>query len=222
MPLPATGRISPWARQLCRALPRGPAGLPTGHEPIVGQPILEILSAAVKTVRGSHGHRDEPPPRSTIFRHRSQLLLERDAGLSQFTAPFLARMKFVDEQGEGASPTLSALRARHREHRAAGSRGVPPDALPTAGHLPSTTHEGATEDHSGRADEAAHAESGCRCSRSRARSRSDRKARCSLCCRSRRSARCGPPCPASSRPQGRPVGRDEVDGHANLTCRIGS
>ncbi len=31
---PATGRISPWARQLCR---EGPPGLPTGHEPIVGQ-----------------------------------------------------------------------------------------------------------------------------------------------------------------------------------------
>ncbi len=36
-------------------------------------------------------------------------------------------MKFVDEQGEGASPTLSALRA-YREHRAAGRRGAPPDA----------------------------------------------------------------------------------------------
>ena len=36
-------------------------------------------------------------------------------------------MKFVDEQGEGASPTLSALRA-YREHRAAGRRGVPPHA----------------------------------------------------------------------------------------------
>ena len=36
-------------------------------------------------------------------------------------------MKFVDEQGEGVSPTLSALRV-HREHRAAGRRGLPPDA----------------------------------------------------------------------------------------------
>ena len=36
-------------------------------------------------------------------------------------------MKFVDEQGEGTSPTLAALRA-YREHRAAGRRGVPPDA----------------------------------------------------------------------------------------------
>ena len=36
-------------------------------------------------------------------------------------------MKFVDEQGEGVSPTLSALRV-YREHRAAGRRGVPPDA----------------------------------------------------------------------------------------------
>ena len=39
----------------------------------------------------------------------------------------LSRMKFVDEQGEGASPPLSALWA-YREHRAAGRRGVPPDA----------------------------------------------------------------------------------------------
>ena len=36
-------------------------------------------------------------------------------------------MKFVDEQGEGASPTLSALRA-YREHRASGRGGLPPDA----------------------------------------------------------------------------------------------
>ena len=52
---------------------------------------------------------------------------ERHAGLSQFAGPFLSRMKFVDEQGERASPTLSALRA-YREHRAAGRRGAPPDA----------------------------------------------------------------------------------------------
>ena len=36
-------------------------------------------------------------------------------------------MKFVDEQGEGTSPTLAALRV-YREHRAAGRRGVPPDS----------------------------------------------------------------------------------------------
>ena len=30
------------------------------------------------------------------------------------------RMKCVDEQGEGTSPTLAALRAPYREHRAAG------------------------------------------------------------------------------------------------------
>ena len=58
---------------------------------------------------------------------RFEQTAERHAGLSQFAAPFLARMKFVDEQGEGASPTLSALRA-YREHRAAGRRGVQPDA----------------------------------------------------------------------------------------------
>ena len=57
---------------------------------------------------------------------RFEQTAERHAGLSQFAAPFLSRMKFVDEQGEGASPTLAALRA-YREHRAAGRRGLPPD-----------------------------------------------------------------------------------------------
>ena len=57
---------------------------------------------------------------------RFEQTAERHAGLSQFAGPFLSRMKFVDEQGEGASPTLAALRA-YREHRAAGRRGLPPD-----------------------------------------------------------------------------------------------
>ena len=56
---------------------------------------------------------------------RFEQTAERHAGLSRFAGPFLSRMKFVDEQGEGASPTLSALRA-YREHRAAGRRGVRP------------------------------------------------------------------------------------------------
>ena len=60
-------------------------------------------------------------------RARFEQTAERHAGLSQFAGPFLSRMKFVDEQGEGTSPTLAALRA-YREHRAAGRRGVPPDA----------------------------------------------------------------------------------------------
>ena len=46
---------------------------------------------------------------------------------ADIAAPFLSRMKFVDEQGGGTSPTLAALRV-YREHRAAGRRGVPPDA----------------------------------------------------------------------------------------------
>ena len=58
---------------------------------------------------------------------RFEQTAERHAGLSQFAAPFLTRMKFVDEQGEGMSPTLSALRV-YREHRAAGRRSLPPDA----------------------------------------------------------------------------------------------
>ena len=60
-------------------------------------------------------------------RARFEQTAERHAGLNQFAAPFLSRMKFVDEQGEGTSPTLAALRV-YREHRAAGRRGVPPDA----------------------------------------------------------------------------------------------
>ncbi len=60
-------------------------------------------------------------------RARFEQTAERHAGLSQFAAPFLSRMKFVDEQGGGTSPTLAALRV-YREHRAAGRRGVPPDA----------------------------------------------------------------------------------------------
>ena len=58
---------------------------------------------------------------------RFEQTAERHAGLRQFAAPFLSRMKFVDEQGEGVSPTLSALRV-YREHRAVGRPGVPPDA----------------------------------------------------------------------------------------------
>ena len=57
---------------------------------------------------------------SSSWRHFSEACpeeqtAERHAGLSQFAAPFLTRMKFVDEQGEGVSPTLSALRV-YREH----------------------------------------------------------------------------------------------------------
>ncbi len=56
-------------------------------------------------------------------------------------------MKFVDEQGEGASPTLSALRA-YREHRAAGRRGVPPHApldFAPAALQPLIRHDGVTD-----------------------------------------------------------------------------
>ena len=78
---------------------------------------------------------------------RFEQTAERHAGLSRFAGPFLSRMKFVDEKGEGASPTLSALRA-YREHRAAGRRGVPPDApldfAPVA-LQPLIRHDGVTD-----------------------------------------------------------------------------
>ncbi|MCY4516978.1 MAG: hypothetical protein OXB99_07065, partial [Acidimicrobiaceae bacterium] len=66
---------------------------------------------------------------------------------SQFAGPFLSRMKFVDEQGEGTSPTLSALRA-YREHRAAGRRGAPPHApldFAPAALQPLIRHDGVTD-----------------------------------------------------------------------------
>ena len=69
------------------------------------------------------------------------------AGLRQVAAPFLSRMTFVDEHAEGVSPTLSAGRLS-RAHRAAGRRGVPPDApldfAPTA-LQPLIHHNGETD-----------------------------------------------------------------------------
>ena len=74
-------------------------------------------------------------------------LFKTHARLSRFAGLFLSRMKFVDEQGEGASPTLSALRA-YREHRAAGRRGIPPDApldFAPAAQQPLIRHDGVTD-----------------------------------------------------------------------------
>ena len=48
---------------------------------------------------------------------RFEQTAERHAGLSQFAAPFPSRMKFVDEQGESAATTLSALRVYPRTPR---------------------------------------------------------------------------------------------------------
>ena len=45
---------------------------------------------------------------------RVEQTAERHAGLNQFAAPFLSRMKFVDEQGEGTSPTATCHRPRRR------------------------------------------------------------------------------------------------------------
>ena len=67
----------------------------------------------------------------------------RHAGLSQFAAPFLSRMTFVDEHAEGVSPTLSAVRL-YRAHRAAARRGVPLDFAPMA-LQPLINHNGETD-----------------------------------------------------------------------------
>ena len=78
---------------------------------------------------------------------RFEQTAERHAGLSQFAGPFLSRMKFVDEQGEGKSATLSALRA-YCEHREAGRRGVPPHApldFAPAALQPLIRHDGVTD-----------------------------------------------------------------------------
>ena len=76
-----------------------------------------------------------PVPETTLREDQTDLanwtrfeqIAERHVGLSQFAAPFLTRMTFVDEPGEGTSPTRAARRVS-REHRAAGRRGLPPDA----------------------------------------------------------------------------------------------
>ena len=60
---------------------------------------------------------------------RFEQTAERHAGLSQFAGPFLSRMKFVDEQGEGTSATLSAA-AGPAQGRAAQARGAEGGALP--------------------------------------------------------------------------------------------
>ena len=78
---------------------------------------------------------------------RCEQTAARHAGLHQVAAPFLSRMTFVDEPAEGVSPTLSAGRL-DRAHRAAGRRGVPPDApldfAPTA-LPPLIRHTGETD-----------------------------------------------------------------------------
>ena len=72
---------------------------------------------------------------------------DRQARVEQTAAPFLSRMTCVDEPAEGVSPTLSAGRLS-RAHRAAGRRGVPPDApldfAPTA-LPPLIRHTGETD-----------------------------------------------------------------------------
>ena len=60
-------------------------------------------------------------------RARFEETAERHNGMSRFAAPFLSRMNFLDEHGDGASPTLEAVRT-YREIRSSGRRTMPPDA----------------------------------------------------------------------------------------------
>ena len=62
---------------------------------------------------------------------RFEQTAERHAGLSQFAAPFLSRMKFVDEQGEGASPTHVGAEGLPRTPRG----GAPRPAARSAARL---------------------------------------------------------------------------------------
>ena len=90
----------------------------------------ELRARMLSTVPAAQLHEDQSDLANWTRgdrRARFEQTAERHAGLSQFASPFLSRMKFVDEQGGGTSPTLAALRV-YREHRAAGRRGVPPDA----------------------------------------------------------------------------------------------
>ena len=63
-----------------------------------------ILFHSVRTASADRVRRMAAPRRYlalVCFLHQAW----RDTGLSQFAAPFLSRMKFVDEQGERTSPT---------------------------------------------------------------------------------------------------------------------
>ena len=60
-------------------------------------------------------------------RARFEETAERHNAMSRFAAPFLSRMNFLDEHGDGASPTLEAVRT-YREIRSSGRRTMPPDA----------------------------------------------------------------------------------------------
>ena len=77
----------------------------------------ELLEDQTDLVRWTRGDR----------RARFEETGERHNGMSRFAAPFLSRMNFLDEHGDGASPTLEAVRT-YREIRSSGRRTMPPDA----------------------------------------------------------------------------------------------
>ena len=60
-------------------------------------------------------------------RARFEETVERHNSLSRFAAPFLSRVNFLDEHGDGVSPTLEAVRT-YRETHTSRRRTLPPDA----------------------------------------------------------------------------------------------
>ena len=97
----------------------------------------ELLEDQTDLVRWTRGDR----------RARFEETAERHNGMSRFAAPFLSRMNFLDEHGDGASPTLEAVRT-YREIRSSGRRTMPPDApmdfAPKA-LVPLIRHDGAID-----------------------------------------------------------------------------
>ena len=98
---------------------------------------IELLEDQTDLARWTRGDR----------RARFEETAERHNGMSRFAAPFLSRMNFLDEHGEGASPTLEAVRMYH-EIRSSGRRSMPSDApmdfAPKA-LVPLIRHDGAID-----------------------------------------------------------------------------
>ena len=67
---------------------------------------------------------------------RFEQTAERHAGLSQFAAPFLSRMKFVDEQGRGSVADAVGATGLPRTSRGGGAAACRPMCRSTSPHRP--------------------------------------------------------------------------------------